>query len=150
MDPSAPAETSAARVAVRMERRALLIRDKSPEAMFVLDESAFRRPVGGSAVMTAQIDHLIAMAQTPSVQVRVMPFESVTPIALAGGFILLSFPKDPDLMYTETGSVSQFIEDRAIVFKAGVHFTSVVSEALNRAESIDFMRLMREEYREST
>ncbi|TDD85120.1 XRE family transcriptional regulator [Actinomadura darangshiensis] len=146
MDQSEPEATLDARVAVRMERQEILDRPNPPEAMFVLDESALRRPVGGSKTMADQIDHLVEMARRPNVRILVMPFERVTPLALGGGFILLSFAREPDLMYVETGHVSQLIENKDVLFRAGVHFTLVMGEALGQAESIAFMLRAREEY----
>ena len=146
MDQNEPVETLDARVAVRMERQKIFNRPVPPEAMFVLDESALRRPVGGSKLMVEQIDHLVDMARRPNVQVLVMPFMRVTPLALGGGFILLSFPRDPDLMYTETGHVSQLIENKDVLFKSGVHFNLVMGEALSQAESVEFMLRAREGY----
>nr|WP_308209182.1 DUF5753 domain-containing protein [Actinoallomurus purpureus] len=91
MDPNELLEIQEARVAGRMERQAILTREKPPMSMFVLDESVLRRSVGSAKVMVDQIDHLIGMAQSPCVQVRIMLFERITSVALGGGFILLSF-----------------------------------------------------------
>ncbi|WP_338740590.1 helix-turn-helix transcriptional regulator [Actinomadura luteofluorescens] len=146
MDKNEPAETLDARVAVRMERQGIFLRETPPETMFVLDESALRRPVGGSKVMVEQIDHLVKMTRRPNVQVLIMPFERITPLALGGGFILLSFVRDSDLMYTEAGHISQLIGDKDVLFKAGVHFNLVMGEALSQAESIEFMLRVREGY----
>jgi transcriptional regulator with XRE-family HTH domain len=146
MDQNEPFETLDARVAVRMERQEIFRREDPPEAMFVLDESALLRPVGGSKVMVDQIDHLIEMTRRPNVQVLVMPFERIAPLALGGGFILLSFARDPDLMYTEAGHISQLFENKDVLFKAGVHFNLVMGEALSQAESIEFMLRVRERH----
>jgi hypothetical protein len=75
-----------------------------------------------------------------------MPFERVTSVALGGGFILLGFDKEADLMYIESGSVGQLIDSRDTVFKAGVHFDMVMGEALGQAESIELMSRAREVY----
>lgn len=146
MDPSESAGIQQARVAGRMERQAILIREKPPMAMFVLDESVLRRPVGGPKVMVDQIDHLIGLAQSPRVQVRITTFEKVTPVALGGGFILLSFEKDADLMYSEAGRIGYLVENRDAVFKAGVDFDTMMGEALPQSESIDLMSRAREVY----
>lgn len=146
MDRNEPEEILRTRVAVRMERQAILTREKPPEMMFVLDESVLRRPVGGPKVMADQINRMIDLAQSPHVQIRIMPFERVTPVALAGGFILLSFEREDDLMYTESGSFGQLIDNREVVFKAGVSFDTVMGEALSQAESIEMMSRAREVY----
>lgn len=146
MDESQSAESLDACVAVRMERQAIFKRDKPPETAFVLDESALRRPVGGAKTMVDQIDHLIDMARSPNVQLQVMPFERLTLAALAGGFILLSFAAEPDLVYAESGSLSFMTERKDETFRMGVHFLAVMGEALNQSESIAFMSRVREEY----
>ncbi|MGI5416652.1 helix-turn-helix domain-containing protein [Actinomadura luteofluorescens] len=146
MDLSEPVETLDARTAGRIDRQAILTRDKPPEMMFVLDESVLRRPVGGQKVMVDQIDHLIGAAQSPHIQIRVMPFHRITPVALVGGLILLSFEREADLLYFETGSVGQLVDREDVVFKAGVHFITMVGEALSQAESIEFMTQAREIY----
>ena len=146
MDLSEPAETLDARTAGRISRQAILTREKPPELMWVLDESVLRRPVGGDKTMVEQIDHLIDIAQSPHVQVRIMPFNRITPVALVGGLILLSFEKEADLLYFETGSVGQLIDREDVTFRAGVHFITMMGEALSRAESIEFMSQARETY----
>ncbi|WP_329094544.1 helix-turn-helix domain-containing protein [Actinomadura citrea] len=146
MDQSEPAETLDARTAGRIDRQAILTRDKPPETMFVLDESVLRRPVGGQKTMIDQIEHLICAAQSPHIQVRIMPFHRITPVALVGGMILLSFEKEGDLLYFETGCVGQLVDREDAVFKAGVHFITMVGEALSQAESIEFMIQARETY----
>src|SRR6266851_9453896 len=54
-------------VAGRMERQAILDRDKPPTFWAILDEGVLRRPVGGASVMRGQITHLIETARRPSV-----------------------------------------------------------------------------------
>ncbi|GAA4603828.1 helix-turn-helix transcriptional regulator [Actinoallomurus liliacearum] len=146
MDPSEPPEIRESRVAARMERQALLAREKPPMAMFVLDESVLRRPVGGPRVMVEQIDHLIGLARSPHVQLLIMPLDRVTPAALTGGFILLSFERDEDLMYAESGTISLLEEDKEQIFTAGIHFDTIMGEALSRAESVELMSRVREVY----
>ncbi|MWA04721.1 helix-turn-helix domain-containing protein [Actinomadura sp. LD22] len=146
MDRSQTAENLDACVAVRLERQTMFHRAKPPEASFVLDESALRRPVGGAKAMADQIDHLIDMARLPNVQILIMPFERLTLAALAGGFILLSFAKEPDLVYAESGSLSFMTERKDVTFRMGVHFLTTAGEALNQGESIAFMSRVREEY----
>lgn len=149
MDKSEPAETLDARVAGRMERQEIFDRVNPLEAMFVLDESVLRRPVGGAQVMVDQIDHLIGLARRPNVQILVMPFERVTPAELAGGFILLSFAKEADLVYVESSAISAMTDNRDETFKTGIKFNLVMGEALSQAESIEFMSRAREVYCES-
>lgn len=140
-------EVREARVAGRMERQAIFTRENPPMGMFVLDESVLRRPVGGPGVMAEQIDHLVGVAESPHVQVRVMPFTHITSASLGGSFILLSFEKESDLMYVESGAVSVLLEARDQIFTAGVRFDTIMGEALSESKSIELMERAREVYR---
>lgn len=146
MDPSEPPETLDARVAGRMERQSLLTRDKPAMTTFVLDESVLRRPVGGHDVMAKQVDHLTHVAQSPYAQVLVMPFVRITPQALSGDLIVLNFEKERDLVYVESGNIGHLTDDSDESFMAGVYFNMMIGEALNQAESIEFMLQAREAY----
>ena len=50
-------------VALRMRRQQVLHRESPPHLWVVIDETALRRPIGGRAVMLAQVDHLIRMSR---------------------------------------------------------------------------------------
>jgi len=144
MDPNESPDIRGERVASRLARQAILARPRPLETMFVVDESALQRPVGGAKVMVDQIDHLIDMTQTPHIQIRVMPMMRVTSSALMGGLILLSFAQGTDLLYVESGGVGQLVESSDAVFRAGVHFHTAMGEALSQAESIELMSRTRE------
>lgn len=146
MDPSEPTGTLDARVASRLERQTLITGEKPAMTTFILDESVLRRPVGGPEVMGEQIDHLISMARLPHVQLLIMPFERITPEALSGGLILLSFEKEADLVYIESGVIGQLIDDKDEVFMTGVYFNRMMGDALSRLETIEFMRQAKEAY----
>ena len=85
-------------------------------------------------------------AQSPYVQVRIMPFVRITPASLTGSFILLSFEKEADLMYVESGAVSLLLEAKDQIFAAGVRFDTIMGEALSQVESIELMERVREVY----
>lgn len=148
MLPGDSAETMDARVSGRIARQEILTREKPPMTLFVLDESVLRRPIGGPDVMAGQIRHLLELVRSPCLDLRVLPFERVAPAGLEGGFILLSFERHADLMYVESAAVSQLIESRDTVFKAGVRFNLVMGEALSQAETVGLMNRTLEGYRE--
>jgi transcriptional regulator with XRE-family HTH domain len=92
------------RVELRMARQqAALHRDEPVRLWAVLDEASLRRPVGGTAVMRAQIRHLLEAAQLPSVKIQVLPL-SADVRALGGGCVaMLRFSEAelPDVVYLE-------------------------------------------------
>ena len=61
-------------VALRMERQRRFDDDPPLELWAILDEAVIRRPVGGHAVMRAQLEHLLGMAARPGLTLQVLPF----------------------------------------------------------------------------
>ena len=99
---ASPGERAEQQLAVRMRRQEILYRADPPHLWAVIDESALRRPVGGTAVMRAQIEHLLEISQLRHVNIQVLPFR-VVGHAVGGPVILLRFAGDqlPDVVYLE-------------------------------------------------
>ena len=100
-EPHVPAEAADRRVALRMRRQELLARETAPRLWVVMDETVLRRPVGGGAVMRAQIDRLIEVSRLPRVTLQLMPFANGPHPAMGGGpFHLFRFhaPELPDIV----------------------------------------------------
>lgn len=97
------------RVALRMERQALLRRPEPPKLWAVLEEQVLRRHVGEPAVMRAQLDRLAEAAALPHVTVQILPFTAGPHPGMFGPFQLFRFdiPELPDIVYSEclTGAV---------------------------------------------
>ncbi|TDC59055.1 XRE family transcriptional regulator [Actinomadura sp. GC306] len=90
-------------VEIRIRRQEILEGDSPPTFLFVVDESALRRLVGGRAVMQAQLLHLLEMAQRPNVTIEVVPFDRGAHPGLVGPFKIIEFaePEDDDVLYLE-------------------------------------------------
>jgi Domain of unknown function (DUF5753)/Helix-turn-helix domain len=99
---SAPLPEIERRVSLRMKRQQLLA-GPEPRIWAVIDESALRRPLGGSDVMRAQLQRLIKVAELPQVTLQIMPFDSGGHSAAGGSFAILRFaePDLPDIVYIE-------------------------------------------------
>jgi hypothetical protein len=87
-------------VKLRAERQRK-VAARAPDQYYILDEAVIRRPVGRA--MPEQLQHLVRIAQKPSVTIRVIPFRKGPHIGLRGPFVLLSFegPLD-DVLYLES------------------------------------------------
>jgi hypothetical protein len=83
----------------------------------VLGEGAVTRPVGGEAVLKAQIEHLCRVAQRDHVQIRVLPWSVGAHAAMAGAFRILDFddPEDPDVVYLESHVGALYLQEPAEV-----------------------------------
>jgi transcriptional regulator with XRE-family HTH domain len=123
------------RVAARLERQAILQRETPPNAWFVLDEAVLHRPIGGPGVMRDQLKRLADLVESRHVQVRVVPFSSITFAGLDGKFTILRLPNGTEILYQEGPGFSQLIEDSDTVADCAVRFDLVMGEALPRGES---------------
>ena len=113
-NPGAGAEEIERRVSLRMKRQQLLTRPDAPQLWAVVDEAALRRPIGGPAVMAAQLEHLIKASELPNVTLQVLPFQVGAHAAEAGAFTILRFPEPdlPDVVYTEQLTGALYLDKR--------------------------------------
>jgi hypothetical protein len=111
---AAPAQEIDRRVSLRLKRQDVLTSPEPPQVWSVMDEAALRRPVGGRAVMRAQLDHLAEVAGLPQVTVQVVPFGRGGHAAAGGSFTILRFADQelPDIVYIEQLTSALYLDDR--------------------------------------
>jgi len=104
-------------VGSRRVRQELLDRADAPELSFVVDESVLLRAVGGRAVMRAQLQRLLDLAERPHVAIRVLPLALGEHVGLRGPFVLLKFDgtNDPDVVYIEQRRGDALFQDEVEV-----------------------------------
>jgi transcriptional regulator with XRE-family HTH domain len=90
------------RIALRIERQKILVGVRPPTLWVVLDESVLRRPIGGRAVLRAQLEHMIELSQRPNITIQVVP-NHLSGYAAEGSFTVLRFAESelPDVAYVE-------------------------------------------------
>jgi transcriptional regulator with XRE-family HTH domain len=114
----ADAEAAERQVKLRVQRqKALFSRIPTTRLVTVLGEGALTRPVGGPAVLKAQIEHLRSLSQRDNVEIRVLPWSVGAHAAMAGAFRILDFddPEDPDVVYLESHVGALYLEEAAEV-----------------------------------
>lgn len=153
--PPQVSEDSAKRRAIidaRMRRQQIFDQESPPDVEVILDEAVLRRVVGGQAAMREQIEHLIKMAATPSLRLRVIPFSAGAHGGMTGGFTILEYPPPdvptlPDTLlamaYGETldGFTDHDQPDKLEVFYMA--FANLSAQALDEEESMRLMRVAR-------
>jgi transcriptional regulator with XRE-family HTH domain len=79
------------RVQARMRRQQLFAREKPPNYRALLDEAVLRRPVGGPAVMAAQLEKIIQLCNDSRAVVQLIPFEAGLHGVADSNFVFLEF-----------------------------------------------------------
>jgi transcriptional regulator with XRE-family HTH domain len=129
------------RVRLRLARQDLLSRPRSPRIWAIMDEAVLRRPIGGAAVMRAQLFRLAEAARLPGVRLQVVPFAWGGHAAASGSFSVLRFEERdlPDVVYMEQLTSAVYLDQRPDV----EHYLEVVDqlcgEALTPADTARFI-----------
>jgi len=132
---TAPAEEIDRRVSLRIKRQDIMASPEPPQVWSVMDESVLRRPVGGRAVMHAQLNHLQEMTCLPQVTIQVIPFGGGGHAAAGGSFTLLRFaePELPDIVYIEQLTSALYLDDRQDID----HYLEVMNDLSTEALTPD-------------
>ncbi|MCG5214273.1 helix-turn-helix domain-containing protein [Streptosporangium sp. KLBMP 9127] len=131
-------------LAVRLDRQTILTRDDPapPILRCVIDEAVLHRPIGGPAVMRAQLEHLIS-AINPRLSVQIVPHGMHS--GLLGGFAIATFDGGSDILYAETAIRGITTSDPEDVAAAVECFEAIRTEALPLAMSVDLIKRTAEE-----
>jgi transcriptional regulator with XRE-family HTH domain len=136
-----PSEEIDRRVSLRLKRQDLLTAEGPPRVWSVIDEAALRRPVGGRAVMRAQLNHLAEVAGLPNVTIQVVPFGRGGHAAASGSFTILRFgePELPDVVYIEQLTTALYLEKPEDVDHYMEVMNHLSTQALTPARSARFL-----------
>jgi transcriptional regulator with XRE-family HTH domain len=136
-----PAEEIDRRVSLRLKRQDLLTSPGPSRVWSVIDEAALRRPVGGRAVMRAQLKHLAEVAKLPNVTIQVVPFGSGGHAAASGSFTILRFAERelPDVVYIEQLTTAVYLEKRKDVDHYMEVMNHLSTQALTPARTTRFL-----------
>jgi transcriptional regulator with XRE-family HTH domain len=141
LGPHLPEEEVERWVGLRMERQRILEGDAPPQLICVLDEGALRRPVGGPAVMAAQLRRLIGTSRRPKVLLQVVPFGQAVHPGLYGAFRLLLHPACTTLDVVELSdwTGSRYLQEDTQVETHRMLFDEIRAAALSSRDSIELI-----------
>jgi Domain of unknown function (DUF5753) len=139
-----PTETIDQRVDIRMARQQVLTGDDPARLRAVIDEAALRRDAGSPEVMKAQMEHLLATADLPRVELQVIPFSAGTHADTQGPFTILEFrdPTDLPAVYTENVAGEFFVERPEEVERFQLAFERLTAIAPSPEDSIAMIKAM--------
>lgn len=125
-------------IKARLRRQDALTRDDSPLFHFIVDEAAVRRPVGGPAVMRAQLARIIDVAGLPNVTFQLIPFDVGAHPALDANFVILELrkPMVNDVVYVEGVTGSTYLESQTDLERYKRMFSRLQSIALDPEGSV--------------
>lgn len=134
--PLLDSETIEQRVSARLERQKLLARRPKPLLSFVIEENVLRRPLGGTDVMRAQLEHLLLVGHERNVELQVMPTERAEHAGVAGPFTLILTRGRRRMAYTEVQSNSTLYTEPAKVQGFESTYGVLRAQAMTPRESL--------------
>ncbi|MGC4949266.1 helix-turn-helix domain-containing protein [Streptomyces sp. DT224] len=131
------------RVAVLAERQAALVRPKPPMLFVTLDESCIRRPVGGSAVMEAQLERLIEFAEMPNTLLQIAPYEIGERRTFNLPVTLLTLSDRSVVCYAESQTQGHLDRESTSVLPVLTAYHQLQAESLSQRASVAMIRQLR-------
>jgi transcriptional regulator with XRE-family HTH domain len=108
-----PEDEISLRVTSRIGRREVLTKRNPAELLVLLGQAALNQDIGGRAAMLDQLDHLLAMAARPNVELRIVPDHRGWHPGLEGAFALIEAPRSASGRRAAVKSASiVFVETR--------------------------------------
>jgi len=136
------------RTAARMRRQEVL-GDNGPFYNVILDEMVFRRGVGSSSLMAAQVGKVLQLVHSNHITVQVIPFKAGAYAAADSYFVLLEFDDESNLwpvVYIEGLTDNQYLQRGPDIARYRETVEYLRDRALDPDGSIEFMENVRKEY----
>lgn len=137
------------RVEARMRRQEVLERDNRPRYRVLLDESVLRRPVGGPALMAAQIRKILQAEREGKASIQIIPFDFGVLAAEDSNFVLLEFDDTTSIsptVFVEGLTRNQYLENSADVVRYKEAIDYLRYSALNARDSVEYITEMLKRY----
>ncbi len=123
------------RVAARLARQRLFSRERPARFTFFIHELVLRLPVGGPAVMSDQLHHLLRMSVRPYLTLRVVPAALGGHAGTGGSFELMEFAEFRPVAYLDSETSCLFLERREEIAAYQSILAALAQTALKEGES---------------
>ncbi|WP_427167356.1 helix-turn-helix domain-containing protein [Streptomyces sp. C1-1] len=138
-------EQTEAQIEARLERQRMLRERPTVPFHFIVEESVFRRRLGGRDVLRGQLDLVLELTAPPNVLLQVMPTEAEFHACMDGPVQLLETPEGRQLAYSEGQENGRLISDRKEVRTLQQRYDTLRSQALNPQDSRGLLERLRGE-----
>jgi transcriptional regulator with XRE-family HTH domain len=144
-------------VKARAVRQEVLDRRDGPRFVFVVDEGALHRHIGGSRVLFKQLVHLRWIAERPNLHLHIIPFTARAHRGLWELYVIMTIPAstltgEPDrtIIYREAGDAEFLVNtDEARIKEYRNSFEAVLAESLNKVETFSLLDQLIHELKDS-
>jgi hypothetical protein len=127
-------------VAARLHRQQILTWDDPPALWLVLDEGIRHRQIGEAQVMREQLEHLVMLADHPQVTIQIVPLSYGARPGLSGAFGIACFADRPDIVYRETATDGQIVDDPKQVAELTYIYGAIRACALSARQSVELIK----------
>ncbi|MFG1669109.1 helix-turn-helix domain-containing protein [Streptomyces sp. Y7] len=134
-------------VGLRQERAQILSDAARPVYWAILHETVLRVPVGSSAVMAEQLDHVATMVRERKVLVQALPFSAGAHPQMGKMMTLMRFEDAPPTAYTEGVFSGSLLDDPAVVNQTQADYDLLRGAALSLDASLALIESVAEDYR---
>jgi hypothetical protein len=128
----------------RLRRDTLLQRLGTMRLTALLDESVFRRPIGGREVFAEQLREILRLNVPRLTVIRMVPFSIDAALSYNALFDIMFLDKDGDVssavMYRETGTTDEIVEDRTITARHYARYQKLWDAAMTEVETNNFIK----------
>ncbi|WAL98372.1 helix-turn-helix domain-containing protein [Streptomyces sp. Je 1-369] len=138
-------EQAEAQVTARLDRQKMLRTRPSVPFSFIVEESLFRRRLGGVAVTRGLLDQVLEVTAPRNVTLQLMPMEAEFHACLDGPVRLLETPEGRRLAYSEGQQNGRLIADPKEVSLLQQRYDTLRSQALNPKDSRGLLERLRGE-----
>ena len=134
------------KVASRLERQSIFTRDTArPMYWVVIHEGVLRHVVGSAGVMRAQLDRLLAAADSPDVVIQVLTYTANDHPGTDGPIVVFDFTDAPSSGYTECNGGGMVVEAPEQVAALVISMNLIRAAALSPRESRQCIVKIRDE-----
>lgn len=125
------------RMLTRMRRHSVLLRQRPPGVVAIIDELALHRVVGGLDVQRRQLEHIVELAARPNITVRVVPNAGRAHAGINGSFAVIRRFEGPPVVFLENLTSSLFLEERAEIDRYEYAVSELLTVALDEVSSAE-------------
>ncbi|WP_432141671.1 helix-turn-helix domain-containing protein [Streptomyces sp. bgisy084] len=145
--PREDAELLEGRVSARLRRREIFEGEDPPLLWVILHETCLRTVVGDDEVMAEQLEYLLTAANSPHIDLQVLPFSAGAPGVHTRPFTILTFAKFPTVLYADGPQGGKLYDSAQTVSLHLDSYDRLRAHALSPGDSVALIKSLAKEYR---